>query len=159
LLKSSIWSAEADSTTQVSTPAEWHHAPIPRVLCRGRPTDRDPPRARGDPAADLSGKWSGHWESDKSGHKGPLHATFTRIDACHYRIVFHRRFWVVVPFRYGMTMDVTGQDGDTLILSGSHDLGPLFSTFHYCAEATSRDFVAAFQARRDSGRFVLTRVK
>jgi hypothetical protein len=117
----------------------------------------------GDPpprlAPDLSGRWSGHWESGKNGHRGPLRATFTRIDDCHYRVVFRGRFWLVVPFRYGMTMNVTGYDGDELILSGSHKLGPVLGSFDYCAEATCRDFVADFQSKGDYGKFVLIRDK
>src|SRR5262245_46933962 len=85
----------------------------------------DPPPV---PAPDLSGRWSGHWESGENGHRGPLRATFTRIDDSHYRVVFRGRFWLVVPFRYGMTMNVTGSDGDKLILSGSQKLGPLLGS-------------------------------
>jgi hypothetical protein len=111
------------------------------------------------PATDLTGKWLGYWESGKNGHRGPLRATFTRIDECHYRVVFRGRFWLVVPFRYGMMMNVTGSDGDKVILSGSHTLGPVFGSFDYYAEGTCRDFVADFQSRGDYGKFVLTRDK
>ena len=110
-------------------------------------------------AADLTGSWSGHWESCTTGHRGPLHATFCKIDDCHYRVRFHGRFFVVIPFRYAVTLTVTGQEGDKVLLAGDSRLGPLLGTFTYSAEATACEFVATYCSRGDHGRFVLSRMK
>lgn len=108
-------------------------------------------------AGDLAGSWSGSWQSCTSGHKGPLHATFCKIDDSHYRASFHGRFFVVVPFRYSVTLTVTGQEGDKVTLAGESYLGRLFGTFHYTAEATDCEFTASYTSCRDDGRFVLKR--
>jgi hypothetical protein len=111
------------------------------------------------PAPDLSGNWSGRWESGSNSHQGPLRATFRRINDTQYRVVFRGRFWVVVPFRYAVTLDVVGQQGDRVLLAGSSRLGPIFGTFEYSAEATESDFIATFRSRNDHGVFVLTRCR
>jgi hypothetical protein len=107
-------------------------------------------------AADLSGDWSGCWESCKSGHNGPLHATFCKIDDKHYEVRFSGRFWRVFPFRYTVVLEVTGADKDKVLLSGTHHLR-LFGTFHFQAEATDCRFTANYCSDRDRGTFQLTR--
>lgn len=106
---------------------------------------------------DLTGKWSGRWSSDTSGHSGPLRARFREISDCQYRVTFSGRFWVVVPFLYPVTLDVTGYAADKVLLSGSSRLGPVLGTFTYSAESTATDFVATFESRNDRGSFVLSR--
>jgi hypothetical protein len=108
-------------------------------------------------AADLSGCWEGRWESCSSGHQGPLNARFCKLDDTHYRVYFSGRFFKVFPFHYSVTLVVTGQDGDTLHLSGSSYLGRMFGTFHYNARATSCSFVADYTSCKDRGRFILHR--
>ena len=44
-----------------------------------------------------------------------------------------------------MTLTVTGQDGDKVLLVGDSRLGPLFGTFTYSAEATACELVTALQ--------------
>ena len=107
-------------------------------------------------ADDLSGSWSGYWASDSTGHRGPLRCTLTRIDSSTYRADFSGRFLKIVPFRYSVNLAVI-QDGDTVILSGTHTLGRRLGDFTYQAEATSEDFVANYSSCKDQGRFVLTR--
>ncbi|MBI3407429.1 MAG: hypothetical protein HY040_03620 [Planctomycetes bacterium] len=108
-------------------------------------------------AADLTGCWRGHWEDCKTGHHGPLKANFTKCDDCHYKVTFTGRFMKVVPFRYSVVLNVTGQEGDRVFLSGHSNLGLFFGTFHYDAVATDTDFTADFTSRRYQGRFVLCR--
>ena len=105
---------------------------------------------------DLSGRWSGSWASQTSGHTGPLRGTFTRTDATHYRAVFRGRFFKVIPFRYAQTLSVTGYEDGAVRLSGSRRL-PGFGTFEYTATATATDFVATFRSRNDRGVFILSR--
>jgi hypothetical protein len=106
--------------------------------------------------SDLDGKWKGTWQDTQSGHHGPLKATFAKCDDSHYHVVFTGRFFMVFPFRYSVTLDVTGTvDGKTM-LSGESKL-PLFGVFTYQAEATVCEFVAHFSSRRYQGRFDLKR--
>jgi hypothetical protein len=51
---------------------------------------------------------------------------------------------------------VVGTDGETVYLSGSKRL-PGFGSYEYSANATSRDFHATYQSRKDRGAFILRR--
>src|SRR5262249_25141682 len=113
-----------------------------------------PAALAGEP--DLTGRWAGKWESDANGHNGPLRAKFRRINDTQYRVGFTGRFFRVVPFLYAVTLDVTGVQGDAVLLSGSSRL-PLFGTFEYSAVATDTDFDATFRSGNDSGKFILRR--
>lgn len=108
-------------------------------------------------AQDLCGDWSGHWEDCKSGHCGPLKATFCKCDDCHYRVTFTGRFFKIFPFRYTVVLSVVGKQGDKVILAGESNLGPLFGTFTYHAEATASDFIATYSSCRYEGKFILAR--
>src|SRR5690349_9295654 len=71
---------------------------------------------------DLSGCWSGTWQSCVTPHRGPLNAEFVRIDANHYEVFFNGRFFKLLPFKYSVVMTATEQDG-VVYLSGSKYLG------------------------------------
>ncbi|GIW81130.1 MAG: hypothetical protein KatS3mg105_2937 [Gemmatales bacterium] len=105
---------------------------------------------------DISGKWSGKWESRKSGHRGPLHATLRRVDDCHYRARFHGRFWKVFPFFYTAKLTIVSETPDCVVLAGESRL-LFFGTFRYHAQVTACDFCATYESRRDHGEFVMRR--
>ena len=104
----------------------------------------------------LSGRWSGHWVSDKNGHTGPLRGRFRQVDEGTYRVAYHGRFWRIFPFYYRTTMRIESAGDGVVVLSASERLGPL-GTFHTTALASGTSFNAVFQAARDSGRFVMSR--
>jgi hypothetical protein len=106
---------------------------------------------------DLSGCWTGCWQDDCSGHHGPLRATFCKCDDTHYQVTFSGRFFKVLPFRYTVVLTVTKQAADKVWLEGESDLGRLFGTFTYRAEATCTHFVADYSSCRYQGRFILNR--
>jgi hypothetical protein len=115
------------------------------------------PVRAGQPCPDLSGRWpSGCWQSDATGHKGPLRATFRPQEDGDYRVTFRGRFWGVIPFLYSITLHVTGQQGDRVMLSGSSNL-PLFGTFTFTGEASATEFNATYESRNDRGVFHLSR--
>ncbi len=107
-------------------------------------------------AQDLTGHWCGTWNDCKSGHEGPLRATFSKCDDAHYRAVFTGRFFKVIPFRFATTLDVAGQKDGVVQLSGQSRLG-LFGNFTYNAEATDTNFTANYSSRRYQGQFLLSR--
>ena len=113
----------------------------------------DPPPTAGP---DLTGHWSGTWESCKNGHHGPLSADFCKAE-CGYDVIFHGRFFKVIPFRYRTTLVVTGQEGDKVFLTASQRLGPVLGRFEMTAEATATDFVAHWCSGNDHGLFTLKR--
>ena len=103
-------------------------------------------------ANDMSGHWRGRWISQSTGHKGRLNARFRPVNSNQYRATFTGTFAKVIPFRYGMTMDVTGRNGDTIYFGGSRSLG-VFGRFEYQACATPTYFNANYKSRRDRGEF------
>jgi hypothetical protein len=107
-------------------------------------------------AEDLSGGWSGGWVSSTTGHKGPLHAEFTRLDAASYQVDFRGRFFKLFPFRYSVVLNVV-EEGDTVRLSGDSYLGRMFGWFHYDAVASGGNFTADYSSCKDQGQFCLTR--
>jgi hypothetical protein len=107
-------------------------------------------------AVDLSGCWSGTWESCSTGHKGPLSAEFVACGANQYEVYFRGRFLKLVPFKYSMTMVAEERDG-VVYLSGSKYLGRMFGTFSFSAAATDTCFNANFSSCEDSGVFKLSR--
>lgn len=108
-------------------------------------------------ATDLTGCWTGSWESCTSGHSGPLNATFTRCGETEYRVKFSGRFLKVIPFRYTVTLAVVEDRGDEVVLAGSSYLGRLFGTFSYHATATEGRFTADYTSKKDDGTFRMTR--
>ena len=119
--------------------------------------DDAPPVVAAAAAPDLSGDWTGHWESGKNGHRGPLRATFTRVGPNCYQVRFAGRFAKVIPFRYNTPLTVVGTGDGVALLSASKTLGPLLGTFSMSATATATTFDADFTAKNDHGKFVLTR--
>lgn len=107
-------------------------------------------------AEDLSGSWSGGWVSSTTGHKGPLHAHFTRLDDASYQVDFRGRFFKLLPFRYSVVLNVV-EEGDTVRLSGDSYLGRMFGWFHYEAVAGGGSFTADYSSCKDQGQFCLTR--
>jgi hypothetical protein len=108
------------------------------------------------PAADLSGCWSGTWESCTTGHRGPLQAEFVRLSECDYEVHFSGRFFKLLPFRYTVVMAASEQDG-VVHLSGSKHLGCLFGTFSFSASVTDCEFIAEYSSCKDHGWFTMTR--
>ncbi len=107
-------------------------------------------------AIDLSGCWSGTWQSCVTPHKGPLNAEFVRLDANSYEVFFNGRFFKLFPFKYSVVMTATEQNG-VVTLSGSKYLGRMFGTFSFNATATDCNFNANYTSCKDSGCFVMTR--
>ena len=107
---------------------------------------------------DLSGSWSGTWQSDSSGHHGPMNARFEPSGDGSYRVTFTGRFFKVFPFRYTANLQVTGTEGNKVVLEGNQRLIG-FGTFQYHATADADHFTATYQARRDQGQFLLTKVR
>lgn len=108
-------------------------------------------------AVDLSGSWTGRWESTSTGHAGPLRATFRSCGEGRWAVDFSGRFFKIFPFRYSVTLRVVEDGGDEVILAGSSWLGRMFGTFCYRAEADACRFEARYTSKKDNGVFRLER--
>jgi hypothetical protein len=105
----------------------------------------------------LSGKWSGSWSSETTGHRGSLKADIRPNADGSYSARFTGRFFRVIPFRYQMQLNVVGQDGNDLILAGSKKLGPVMGYYSYQAVVSGDQFSASYSTKKDRGSFFLRR--
>lgn len=109
-------------------------------------------------ATDLSGCWAGSWQSCSTGHSGVLRAQFTKCGDSRYRVEFRGRFFMILPFRYSVTLNVVEDTDECVTLAGSSYLGRLFGTFSYKARADGCSFTADYSSEKDCGKFVMRRV-
>lgn len=109
------------------------------------------------PAVDLSGSWTGRWESTSTGHAGPLRATFRPCGEGRWAVDFSGRFFKIFPFRYSVTLRVIEDGEEGVTLAGSSWLGRMFGTFCYRAEADACRFEAHYTSKKDTGVFRLKR--
>lgn len=109
-------------------------------------------------ATDLTGTWSGHWRSHTNGHNGPMTAKFRRINASQYKVRFSGRFFKIIPFCYSETLNVIGDDGQTVQLAASSQLC-VFGTFTMRAAANHCHFNANYASESDKGYFSLHRTE
>ena len=130
--------------------------PRPRFLC---PLALSILLAVAPPAAavDLTGSWTGSWESTSTGHAGPLRATFRPCGEDRWAVDFSGRFFKLFPFRYSVNLRVVEDAGDRVTLAGTSWLGRLFGTFCYRADATACRFEARYTSKKDNGVFRLER--
>ena len=108
-------------------------------------------------AVDLTGSWTGSWESTSTGHAGPLRATFRPCGEDRWAVDFSGRFFKLFPFRYSVNLRVVEDAGDRVTLAGTSWLGRLFGTFCYRADATACRFEAHYTSKKDTGVFRLER--
>ncbi|MCY3014001.1 MAG: hypothetical protein NT171_04755 [Planctomycetota bacterium] len=108
-------------------------------------------------AVDLTGSWTGSWESRSTGHAGPLRATFRPCGEDRWTVDFSGRFFKLLPFKYSVTLRVVEDAGDRVTLAGTSWLGRLFGTFCYRADATACRFEARYTSKKDTGIFRLER--
>lgn len=105
----------------------------------------------------LSGEWSGSWNSETTGHKGPLRANIRPTGDGNYTATFTGKFFKVIPFRYQMQLNVVSSDEGELRLAGSKKLGPLMGYYSYQATVSGNRFLATYRTKRDRGTFTLRR--
>ena len=101
----------------------------------------------------LSGNWAGTWNSEISGHQGPLKAKFTVAGEDVVKARFTGRFFKVVPFKFNVTLNVTSQKDGVTKLSGKEDLGRALGTYHYDVTYKANEFVAKYHTDKDKGVF------
>ncbi|WP_413430902.1 hypothetical protein [Crateriforma spongiae] len=105
-------------------------------------------------AASPTGRWSGTWRSESTGHQGPLRAKIRQVDSQTYRAWFAGRFAKVVPFAYPATL--TRVPGTSSMYQSQTRL-PLLGTYRMNAVVTPHSFNASFTGRRDAGIFQMSR--
>jgi hypothetical protein len=105
---------------------------------------------------DLSGQWSGRWNSSANGHSGKIEATFCQTSHSQVEARFRGTFAKVIPFRYRTKLNVVAQQPGLTVMAGSRRL-PLGGEFNYHITMTDSCFNGSFSSRRNSGTFVMQR--
>lgn len=105
----------------------------------------------------LTGSWNGSWNSQTTGHQGPLSANIRPTGDGNYSATFTGKFFKVIPFRYQMKLQVVGANDGVLHLAGSKKLGPLMGYYSYNATVSGNSFSASYRTKRDSGTFFMRR--
>ena len=105
-------------------------------------------------AASPQGRWRGSWQSQTSGHSGPLKARIRPTGTGTYRAIFVGRFAGVVAFVYPAKLDRV--PGTCNQYSSSQRL-PLLGTYRMSAQVTGNHFHATFQGKKDRGTFDMSR--
>lgn len=107
---------------------------------------------------DLRGEWSGEWCSRSTGHRGPMKATFCRINCNQYEVTFKGRFCTLIPFRYTAILTASPGAEGQVVLTGSKNLGLLFGTFRFQGSANDCRINANYCSKDDRGHFRLARI-
>ena len=105
-------------------------------------------------AASPTGRWSGGWYSQSTGHKGPLKAKIRQTQPGTYQAVFFGRFAKVIPFVYPAKLERV--PGTCNCYTSSQRL-PLLGTYKMSATVTDHRFYATFGGRKDAGTFDMSR--
>ncbi len=108
-------------------------------------------------AQDLAGNWSGSWQSQSTGHRGRISATFCQVNSCQVQAKFRGTFARIIPFRYRTNLNIVHQEPGLTIMAGSRRLGPLMGTFSYEAVISNGQFSAQYSSKRDRGTWNLSR--
>ncbi|MEI7699595.1 MAG: hypothetical protein WCK86_07360 [Planctomycetia bacterium] len=119
--------------------------------------DTAPPTIVAQPVIDLTGTWDGQWSSRSTAHKGPMTATFCRLDNGQYSVTFTGKFCALIPFRYKAVLVAKQHPDGSVSLHGSKNLGPLFGTFRFKGTVTGNQFHANYSSKSDTGAFRMTR--
>jgi hypothetical protein len=106
----------------------------------------------------VTGRWSGEWISERSGHHGELRCVLDPSSATEYRAYFHAKFSKL--FRVGYVTTLKAEEtGGHVSLRGEEDLGSLAGGIYRCeGEATTTAFNCRYSCKYDQGVFRLARL-
>lgn len=110
-------------------------------------------------AEEPTGVWRGRWNSQSTGHSGPVRARIVAQPDGSYSARFSGRFAVVIPFTYRADLHPVDLPYGSTWLVSEKKLGPVLGSYRMQAIQTGDQFSADFHAGRDSGRFEMQRVR
>ena len=102
--------------------------------------------------------YRGNWNSQSTGHQGPMRLRLTPRRDGNYNARFTGRFAMVIPFTYRVTMTPVATAGGNMQLVANKRL-PIFGNFQTVANVTPCDVNAAYCADRDQGQFTMSRIR
>gem|GEM_PF-678641 len=104
------------------------------------------------------GVWKGRWQSQSTGHSGPMRVAITPTSRGTYQARFTGRFAAIIPFAYRAELAAhTTPDGATL-LSSSKKLGPILGSYQMQTQVSGNVLSGDFQAAGDRGSIQMRRM-
>jgi hypothetical protein len=110
-------------------------------------------------AQSPAGVWKGRWQSQSTGHSGPMRATIRQTGPGQYEARWVGRFAAVIPFVYRSQLtEVASPDGQ-LTLYSRKQLGPLMGSYEMTSSFLGSSMDSQFQTRQDRGTVRMRRVR
>lgn len=103
--------------------------------------------------------YRGTWQSESSGHRGPMRARVTPRTDGNYDARFSGRFLLVIPFTYKVTLTNQGCTECGHVLSANRPLGPLLGSYQMTATMNAAALNGSFSAAGDTGQISMRRVR
>ena len=105
---------------------------------------------------EMSGRWTGSWHSETTGHHGPIKAKIRIDEEGNMVALFRGRYAKFLPFWYRTTLELSVQE-DGMHYVTQHDLGKRWGIFTLDAYWEGDTLKAHYKSPDDTGGFVLTR--
>ena len=103
--------------------------------------------------------YRGKWQSQSTGHQGPMRVKVTSRADGNYDARFSGRFLVVVPFTYKVQLNNQGWSESGQQLGAYRQLGPLLGSYQMTAEMSPSSLNGSFTAAGDTGQISMRRVR
>jgi hypothetical protein len=105
------------------------------------------------------GVWKGRWQSQSTGHSGPMRATIRATGPGQYEARWVGRFADVIPFVYRSRLtEVVSPDGQ-VTLHSRKQLGPLMGSYEMTSRFIGSSMDSQFQTRQDQGTVRMQRIR
>lgn len=109
--------------------------------------------------ADGPAVYRGKWQSQSTGHQGPMRVRVTPRGDGNYDARFSGRFLVIVPFTYKVQLNNQGWTEAGQQLGADRQLGPLLGSYQMSAQLTPGSLNGSFSAAGDTGQITMQRVR
>ena len=104
------------------------------------------------------GVWKGRWQSQSTGHSGPMRVVISPTSRGTYQARFTGRFAAVIPFAYRADLVPQSTSDGRTILTSSKKLGPILGSYQMQTEINGNVLSGDFQAAGDRGSIMMQRV-
>jgi hypothetical protein len=109
--------------------------------------------------SDPRGVWRGEWTSNSTGHRGPMRVAIRQRSDGMYQARFTGRFFVVIPFTYGVTMVPSRDAMGNTTLSASKRLGLGLGSYTMQTAIQGNRLQGSFRAAGDRGTVSMRRIR
>jgi len=104
------------------------------------------------------GEWKGRWQSQSTGHSGPMRVVISPTNRGTYQARFTGRFAAVIPFAYRAELIPQPTSDGRTVLTSSKKLGPILGSYQMHTTVNGNVLSGDFQAAGDRGSIMMQRV-